>query len=67
MYRILLNTMQFYLNDFVIWLQVLLGLGFRMYEDVMQRLNIQTKLCWQVNRGKGLAPVQSCEGQFGHN
>lgn len=43
-------------------LQVILGLGFRVYEAVMGWLNMPTKMCWQVNRGQGLSPVQSCEG-----
>ena len=44
--------------------QVALAIGYRLYEGVMGFLNIPTKMCWEVNRGEGLSPVQSCEGKF---
>ena len=43
-------------------LQVLLGLGFRVYDQVTSLFNIQTKVCYTVNRGYNQPPVQSCEG-----
>jgi len=42
--------------------QVVLGLAFRIFTDVTSRFKITTKLCWTVNRGQGLSPIQSCEG-----
>lgn len=30
----------------------------------MDFLGVPTKTCWTVNRGKGLSPVESCEGKF---
>lgn len=35
-----------------------------MYTTIMDFLGIPTKTCWTVNRGKGLSPVESCEGKF---
>lgn len=31
----------------------------------MDFLGVPTKTCWTVNRGKGLSPVESCEGELG--
>jgi len=30
----------------------------------MDFLGVPTKTCWTVNRGKGLSPVESCEGEL---
>ena len=50
-----------YNNDYFCY-QVVLGLGFRVYEAVSKYFDWQTKRCWQVNRGEDLSPVLSCEG-----
>ncbi|XP_046369637.2 probable C-mannosyltransferase DPY19L1 [Haliotis rufescens] len=50
------------LKRFNLYPEVALSIGYRIYEDVNARLNRQTKMCWQVNRGEGKTPVQSCEG-----
>lgn len=50
------------LRRFNLYPEVVLAMGYRVYEKVMGILNIPTKVCWQVNRGEGLSPVQSCEG-----
>ena len=42
---------------------MLLGLGFRVYTQAADFLNIQTKICYTVNRGYNQPPVQSCEGR----
>lgn len=34
-----------------------------MYSTIMDFLGVPTKTCWTVNRGKGLSPVESCEGK----
>jgi len=43
-------------------LQVVLAVGYRVYQGVNDAMKRPTKMCWRVNRGQGLSPVQSCEG-----
>lgn len=43
--------------------QVALGIAYRVYDSVMAAMKKDTKICWTVNRGEGLSPVQSCEGK----
>ena len=43
-------------------LQVALGAIFRVYLQVAEWFNWQTKECWNIDRGEGFTPVQSCEG-----
>ncbi|XP_067649500.1 protein C-mannosyl-transferase DPY19L1-like [Haliotis asinina] len=50
------------LKRFNLYPEVVLSIGYRIFEDVNARLNRPTKMCWQVNRGEGKTPVQSCEG-----
>lgn len=48
----------------VLGLQVVLGFMFRCYEQLASYFDYQTKVCYTVNRGQGLPPVQSCEGML---
>ncbi|XP_061193675.1 probable C-mannosyltransferase DPY19L1 isoform X3 [Saccostrea echinata] len=50
------------LKRFNLYPEVALGIGYRWYDSVMTSLNKPTKMCWTVNRGEGMSPVQSCEG-----
>ncbi len=40
----------------------MLAAALRIYTTVMDFLGVPTKMCWTVNRGKDLSPVESCEG-----
>ncbi|MEQ2291756.1 hypothetical protein AMECASPLE_016241 [Ameca splendens] len=42
--------------------RVVLASWYRMYTGVMAYFGIPTKMCWSINRGEGLTPVDSCEG-----
>ena len=46
-----------------IYFQVALGIAYRWYDSIMVSMNKPTKMCWTVNRGEGMSPVQSCEGR----
>ncbi|XP_013396417.1 probable C-mannosyltransferase DPY19L1 [Lingula anatina] len=50
------------LKRFNLYPEVVLGAAYRVYDSVMYAMNKPTKQCWTVNRGQGLAPVESCEG-----
>ena len=50
------------LKRFNLYPEVLLAAGYRFYIWVANKLEIQTKMCYQVNRGYDLPPVESCEG-----
>ncbi|XP_046580425.1 probable C-mannosyltransferase DPY19L1 [Haliotis rubra] len=50
------------LKRFNLYPEVVLSIGYRIFEHVNAQLNRPTKMCWQVNRGEGKTPVQSCEG-----
>ncbi|XP_066282351.1 protein C-mannosyl-transferase DPY19L1-like [Branchiostoma lanceolatum] len=50
------------LKRFNLYPEVVLAATYRAYEAVMGMFEIPTKLCWTVNRGEGMSPVQSCEG-----
>ncbi|KAA8591902.1 hypothetical protein FQN60_017276 [Etheostoma spectabile] len=41
---------------------VVLAGWYRMYTGGMGYFGIPTKMCWTINRGEGLSPVDSCEG-----
>uniref|UniRef100_A0A8C3V3J0 D19L1 mannosyltransferase n=1 Tax=Catharus ustulatus TaxID=91951 RepID=A0A8C3V3J0_CATUS len=57
-YPLVINTLQ----RFNLYPEVVLASWYRMYTTIMDFLGIPTKTCWTVNRGKGLSPVESCEG-----
>lgn len=43
---------------------MVLASWYRIYTTVMDFLGVPTKMCWTVNRGKDLSPVESCEGEL---
>ncbi|KAH3715742.1 hypothetical protein DPMN_058454, partial [Dreissena polymorpha] len=57
-YPLTINT----LKRFNLYPEVVLAIGYRLYEGINSAMNRPTKMCWRVNRGEGLSPVQSCEG-----
>ncbi|XP_015474325.1 probable C-mannosyltransferase DPY19L1 [Parus major] len=57
-YPLVINTLQ----RFNLYPEVVLASWYRMYTTIMDFLGVSTKTCWTVNRGKGLSPVESCEG-----
>ncbi|XP_034554591.1 dpy-19-like 1, like [Notolabrus celidotus] len=57
-YPLVINT----LKRFNLYPEVVLASWYRMYTGVMGYLGIPTKMCWTINRGEGLTPVDSCEG-----
>ncbi len=48
--------------DVCLSLQVVIGILYRWFESATAALDYKTKMCWHVNRGDGLSPVQICEG-----
>ncbi|XP_063964392.1 protein C-mannosyl-transferase DPY19L1-like isoform X1 [Lytechinus pictus] len=50
------------LKRFNLYPEVVLAAGFRFYDGVTKLLDIKTKECFTVNRGRGLSPVLNCEG-----
>ncbi|XP_029110049.1 dpy-19-like 1, like isoform X1 [Scleropages formosus] len=57
-YPLVINT----LKRFNLYPEVVLASWYRMYTSTMDFFGISTKMCWSVNRGEGLSPVESCEG-----
>ncbi|XP_063055665.1 dpy-19-like 1, like [Engraulis encrasicolus] len=57
-YPLVINT----LKRFNLYPEVLLASWYRSYTGVMDFFGAPTKLCWTINRGQGLDPVESCEG-----
>ncbi|XP_076006350.1 protein C-mannosyl-transferase DPY19L1-like [Genypterus blacodes] len=50
------------LKRFNLYPEVVLASWYRMYTGTMSYFGIPTKMCWSINRGEGLTPVDSCEG-----
>ncbi|RVE63189.1 hypothetical protein OJAV_G00163780 [Oryzias javanicus] len=50
------------LKRFNLYPEVVLASWYRMYTGTMGYFGIPTKMCWSINRGEGLSPVDSCEG-----
>ena len=44
--------------------QVALGAAFRVFNSVAESLHIQTKICYNINRGEGHSSVDSCVGEM---
>ncbi|XP_074509068.1 dpy-19-like 1, like [Sebastes fasciatus] len=57
-YPLVINT----LKRFNLYPEVVLASWYRMYTGIMGYFGIPTKMCWSINRGEGLTPVDSCEG-----
>ncbi|KAM8734634.1 dpy-19-like 1, like [Acanthopagrus schlegelii] len=57
-YPLVINT----LKRFNLYPEVVLASWYRIYTGVMGYFGIPTKMCWSINRGEGLTPVDSCEG-----
>ncbi|XP_068615314.1 dpy-19-like 1, like [Brachionichthys hirsutus] len=57
-YPLVINT----LKRFNLYPEVVLASWYRMYTGVTGYFGIPTKMCWAINRGEGLTPVDSCEG-----
>ncbi|KAK7885964.1 hypothetical protein WMY93_025585 [Mugilogobius chulae] len=57
-YPLVINTLQ----RFNLYPEVVLSSWYRVYSAVMGYFGIPTKMCWNINRGEGLTPVESCEG-----
>ncbi|XP_071385603.1 dpy-19-like 1, like [Centroberyx affinis] len=57
-YPLVINT----LKRFNLYPEVVLASWYRMYTGTMDYFGVPTKMCWSINRGEGLAPVDSCEG-----
>lgn len=57
-YPLIINT----LKRFNLYPEVLLASWYRAYTGFMEFFGIPTKMCWSINRGEGLDPVESCEG-----
>ncbi|XP_029958211.1 dpy-19-like 1, like isoform X2 [Salarias fasciatus] len=57
-YPLVINT----LKRFNLYPEVVLASWYRIYTAVMGYFGIPTKMCWSINRGEGLTPVDSCEG-----
>ena len=47
--------------------KVVLASWYRTYTGLMDFFSVPTKMCWSINRGEGLAPVDSCEGIGGRH
>ncbi|RXN20333.1 putative C-mannosyltransferase DPY19L1 [Labeo rohita] len=57
-YPLVINT----LKRFNLYPEVVLASWYRAYTGTMDYFGIPTKMCWTINRGEGLDPVESCEG-----
>ncbi|XP_042597484.1 dpy-19-like 1, like [Cyprinus carpio] len=57
-YPLVINT----LKRFNLYPEVVLASWYRAYTSTMDFLGFPTKMCWTINRGEGLDPVESCEG-----
>ncbi|KAJ8385647.1 hypothetical protein AAFF_G00183600 [Aldrovandia affinis] len=57
-YPLVINT----LKRFNLYPEVVLASWYRIYTGTMDFFGVATKMCWSVNRGEGLSPVDSCEG-----
>ncbi|XP_030637797.1 dpy-19-like 1, like [Chanos chanos] len=57
-YPLIINT----LKRFNLYPEVVLASWYRIYTGTMDFFGVPTKMCWSINRGEGLDPVDSCEG-----
>lgn len=47
---------------FILMVKVFLGILYRGFDWMCDKFGIVGKQCWQIERGQGLSPVNSCEG-----
>uniref|UniRef100_A0A4W5QB60 Dpy-19-like 1, like (H. sapiens) n=1 Tax=Hucho hucho TaxID=62062 RepID=A0A4W5QB60_9TELE len=57
-YPLVINT----LKRFNLYPEVVLASWYTIYTDIMEFFGLPTKMCWSINRGEGMAPVDGCEG-----
>ncbi|XP_067304209.1 dpy-19-like 1, like [Pseudorasbora parva] len=57
-YPLVINT----LKRFNLYPEVFLASWYRAFTSTMDFFGFPTKMCWTINRGEGLDPVESCEG-----
>ncbi|XP_048008802.1 dpy-19-like 1, like isoform X2 [Megalobrama amblycephala] len=57
-YPLVINT----LKRFNLYPEVVLASWYRAFTSTMDFFGFPTKMCWTINRGEGLDPVESCEG-----
>lgn len=50
------------MHRFNLYPEVILAGAFRIFKYLSKLFNWKSEVCWQVNRGEGLLPVESCEG-----
>ncbi|KAH7731588.1 Protein DPY-19 [Aphelenchoides avenae] len=53
-----INTLQ----RFNLYPEVYLALGYRVFKEAEKKFDLKTQVCWRVNRGGDLPPIESCEG-----
>lgn len=53
-----INTLQ----RFNLYPEVVLGFLFRSFKQLTEYFNLETEICWKINRGDNLAAVNSCVG-----
>ena len=54
------------LKRFNLYPELIVGTIKRIFNQVTKNLKMKTMDCWQINRGEGKSPVQSCE-EMVHN
>ncbi|KAL0984840.1 hypothetical protein UPYG_G00148940 [Umbra pygmaea] len=57
-YPLVINT----LKRFNLYPEVVLASWYRIYIGIMDTFELPTKMCWSINRGKGMSAVDACEG-----
>ncbi|CAJ0578505.1 unnamed protein product, partial [Mesorhabditis spiculigera] len=50
------------LKRFNLYPEVTLGFLYRQFHGIAKVMNWKTETCWQIGRGEGWSPVQSCAG-----
>ncbi|XP_064461159.1 protein C-mannosyl-transferase DPY19L1-like [Ornithodoros turicata] len=50
------------IRRFNLYPELVLGIAFRAYADIAEKLGFSTRTCWMVYRGGNLPDAESCEG-----